>query len=503
MKTAKNWCAVGLSVTLLLCTAGCNADVREPQAPDYSAYTHKFDFYAYSGPNDGSWREYGEWYYTGEDFRTVERYKEYKDAGMTILLAQSSAPINDLGDERREKDAETARMVMDRAQEAGLDKVILTDYRIQAFSRQVGGLIGEGKPFADEAELDTEMERCLAFYNDHPVFYGVMLGDEPRWDAVEAYGQVYKSLKRVAPDMYVQYNLFPMALTAMEVGYYTPIENFEGSEYEELYARYTLYVESFLDSMGVDYVQYDSYPMQESKGIIPEYIRGLQITADIAKERGIEFYNVTQTMASEQNGNLAYRKIEEPDAYWLNNMLLGFGVKQISYYTYWTKQDLSLTEWCVDGSTFITRYGEKTELYYFMQKIMAENQKFAPVIKNFEYQASNVYSVTPTAFPSMQTGMATSGSEFNALKEVSVNKECALVTELYDEENEYYMYMAQNIVNPIYKGSKAYQTIKLTFDEKYNYAMVFENGVGRKVKLDKHSFTVKQSPGYAVFVLPY
>ena len=37
-------------------------------------------------------------------------------------------------------------------------------------------------------------------------------------------------------------------------------------------------------------------------------------------------------------------------------------------------------------------------------------------------------------------------TSYTKVKSVNVNKECALVNELYDEENDRYMYMAMNII---------------------------------------------------------
>ena len=48
----------------------------------------EFPIYGYSPPPQGEW-----WIddttFTTEDFRTVERYKEYKDCGFNILFMQS------------------------------------------------------------------------------------------------------------------------------------------------------------------------------------------------------------------------------------------------------------------------------------------------------------------------------------------------------------------------------------------------------------------------------
>ena len=183
-------------------------------------------------------------------------------------------------------------------------------------------------------------------------------------------------------------------------------------------------------------------------------------------------------------------------------MLLGMGVKQIVYYTYFNK-GMSEDTIHPDGTTFITHYGEKTERYYFMQKILAENQKFAPIILNFDYVTSNAYEVTPTTYSSSHVKYCEKNNTFQKLKSFTINKECALVSELYDDENNRYMYMVQNVVDPDYQGAKGYQTATVTFASGYTRALVYKNGEVTNVALKGGKYTVKQHAGEAVFILPY
>ncbi|MBO5363222.1 MAG: hypothetical protein J6A46_02725, partial [Clostridia bacterium] len=276
-----------------------------------------------------------------------------------------------------------------------------------------------------------------------------------------------------------------------------------GTDEEQAAARYEEYIRSFVDSTGADYVQYDDYPMQAGK-ISSTYLRCMQIVAEICKEKDIEFRFVAQTFGMYNNGNLTFRAINEEEARWLNNTMLGFGVKQISYFTYWTKQGNSTTgETFIDGASFITRAGHKTDLYYFMQEIMAENQKFAPTLLNFDYQGSRVYEKLPCNFDNRQTQMLKNDYTFKKIENVSVNKECALITELFDKENSRYMYMVMNTVSPENKGSKAFQSTEITFSEEYTHVVVYKDGVGTPKKLDGNKATVKLAAGEAVYLLPY
>ena len=81
-----------------LAFSGCDKETTEiPDAPDYSASTLQFDFYGYSALING-WNIDGVDYKpkSGEDYLSVERIKDYKDAGMTIYFPQSAASLYSL-----------------------------------------------------------------------------------------------------------------------------------------------------------------------------------------------------------------------------------------------------------------------------------------------------------------------------------------------------------------------------------------------------------------------
>jgi hypothetical protein len=65
---------------------------------------------------------------------------------------------------------------------------------LYALSQVEGGIIGENKQFATEAELDAWVEERTSFYRDHPAFFGVQLADMPKHTQLEAVGAVYRSI---------------------------------------------------------------------------------------------------------------------------------------------------------------------------------------------------------------------------------------------------------------------------------------------------------------------
>jgi hypothetical protein len=496
------------------------------RSADYSSQIASFDSYAYSGHTDGQWYMDGEPQVNNPtDFRTVEQLTTYKETGFNIYLAQDSINV----------DAATwetdGKIIMDRAHEAGL-KVILTDKRIQNLSEpitvkgsEVSGTaweIGNDKRFAKQVNLDNYIANCLSLYKGHPAFYGVMLGDEPSYHNAYCYGEVYKSLKRLMPEIYVQYNLLPLDEKQSTIQYRYPETTGTYTAYSQadIEERYVNYLTLFLDSMGVDYIQYDDYPMHSATEgswfwetttpyVAETYLRALQLVGELAKERDLAVKVVAQTFAQRSSGadsSIYWRQITKDDAYWINNSLLGFGVKEINYFTYWTKQSNSSSgEYFIDGGSFVDRNGNKTALYTFMQTIMAENQAFAGTIKNFDYVGSRVYTGS-YKYDNSHIAWVKNDYTFQKVASVTTSTDATLVTELYDSENYNYMYMLMNTIDPNEKngnGKDTTQSITVTFDSACTKAYLYKNGTRTAVALTSNAYTVTLTAGQAVYLLPY
>ena len=283
----------------------------------------------------------------------------------------------------------------------------------------------------------------------------------------------------------------------------------------ETFAAFELYLNQFINATGIDYIMYDHYPMADEGGkngyLFENYVGGMQVAANVAKERGVKLHFVSQTMTMKNGGRPSNtRVLTEEDLRWLNNMQIGFGIKEMAYFTYFTRANVyaengSLSEEYFDEGSFVNRDGTKTELYYAMQEILAQNQAFAPVIMNFDYTTSATYIADNKVFDVSNAQLCVKGSqvEFAKLSNVTISKESALVTELYDKTNRRYMYMVQNLVDPYYASEGTRQTAKLTFNADYEYALVYKNGVGKVVKLENNTYVVKQNAGEAVYVIPF
>ena len=489
----------------LFFTAACNGgELTQEQlkegAPDYSDSTLQMPLFGYAPPGDGTYVENGVTYNVGEDFRTEERYREYADSGLNILMldGDNSYSGENFATSQLKKN-------MDNAELAGLD-VIVFDARLHHLTTVDGGLIGEGKLYATAEDLQAYIRECVEPYAAHPAFYGVTLLDEPSYEKFQAIGEFYHAYKAVLPDGFAQVNLLPLNDSA--TGFYCEPSS------EDVTVRYRKYLEGFYDATGADYIMFDSYPMAQTNSgeynIRARHAPGLQIAAEVAKERGLDVFVVCQTCSHSSAGVMQTRKCNKADMYWQTNLLMGFGVKQISYFTYWRKRVSSTSgEWFYNnGSSFMTTEGEKTELYYAMQTIHEEMQKLAPTILNFDYSGCTYELGQPLSFSSAQlSGLKKSAAMINVEKLEVGAGDMGLLTELVDKDSGQTLYMLQNALDPAlsreFRGLEMEAKITFKGIEKKRI-LVYDKGEPTYYALESDgSFTFELSPGYAVFILPY
>ncbi len=559
MKKIAKILSIILSATLLISTvvgcAGCkkeddqSASVALPTNLDYSNSTKQFDYFGYHALHNGKYTVGGNTYDLGYDFVNEYYISEYFDSGIEIILAQSTAPMgsgNYESMEAREEAYNTSKLkkTLDIAHALGRDKsVVITDnntYKPYLKAKELAdaakernpeniSLFGEwdGKttlnlytkentyqfPFADEAALDKYIEDCMTYYWDHPAFGGMMIQDEPSGYMMRVIGEWYASVKRVLTkkglgDLMINSNLLPYFANMPDQGSLIEVEeDFDTDKEQRGHEAYRRYLEAFLKYSGADTLQIDIYPLM-SNGVYRMYILNLQVAAELARDYGAKLIIVNQTFGTTNERTVSYEDLQ-----YVNNIVMGFGAENIGYYTYFTADDGGSYVFNDLGS-MITRFGDKTDVYYTVQKLNEEGQKLAPVILNFDYKASKNYLISSDSTPltsnaqhvymAMRYKGASKFPDFTKLKDFSINKETAIVTELYDDERDNYMYMVFNSVDSAMRGSTVYQTSTLTFVDGYTHALVYYKGEPTVMKLSEgNQLTVKLAPGEARYVIPF
>lgn len=454
-----------------------------------------FDIYGYSPPPQGEWW-IDDTVYTTADFRTEEKYREYLDCGFNVLFMQRTAAYN--GEDWAT--CETKR-TMETAVKAGVKKIIIVDERIFALSQEKDGLIGEGKKFASEQELDDFIRDCIKEYKHQEGFYGVQLMDEPFHPRLKAVGQVFRALRRVDDSIFIHCNLNPLITPSLAYQICPPGKN--------LIDCYENYLSMFVEESGSDYIMMDTYPFHKSPDkshIDRYYFSGLECVARVCKKYGKEMHIVMQSFGMNTRNKVYHVLPNEQRLQYQKNVLICFGVKEFAYFTYWTKQmNRSNGEMFPDGKAMMTRNGEKTKTWYHVQKINKELATLAPLLLNFEYCTNAFFLKTP--FCTTPTFLETTrGGELSQVKSVENDREIVLVSELYDKAKDQYMICAMNPTDPERyrkKHKKEKQLTVLTFDEKYNAADVYQNGKWKTAALEDGKLSIYLNSGDGAIILPY
>lgn len=453
----------------------------------YEGNQKVFHLYAYAPPGC----ETGD-YVVGQNvdgsLRTVERYKEYKNVGFNMFMSGCTATY--YGEEWQ---SSMCKKVMDMVYEAGIDKYIVGDQAFYELSCAKDGIVGEGKRFATEAELDAFVADRIKDYSQHPAYCGIYLKDEPHFYYLKAFGEICRSLKRVSPKTYVYCNLLPLdTLRWMDERY--PAGG-------DLMERRTKYLEMFLDETGCDYIMYDDYPFCHAKENKVLYLRCMQHAAELCRDRGVEFRFVAQSFSMWIGGQEYNWVPNEQEMRYQLNLLLGFGVRDLGFFTYLPHGANAIENFPNDGA-MITREGKIMPLYYDTQKVLKELQEIIPVVTKFEYRHS-AYAVKTFNSYLKQLDYMKNDKLIN-VESFTTDREGVLVNELYDQANDQYLYRVINLTEVRCEQEEGHkQNTVIQFDKKFQFADVFENGKWSKVALKDGVLNVSLFAGDSVYVLVY
>lgn len=453
----------------------------------YNGKQDEFLFYAYAPPGC----ENGD-YVVGKNvensLRTVERYKEYKEVGFNTVMSGCIATY--YGEDWQTSEC---KRVMDIVYEAGIDKYIVGDQGFYELSCQTDGIIGEGKKFASEAELDAFVSNRIKDYSKHPAFYGIYLKDEPHYYYFKAFGEICRSIKRVSPKTFVYCNLLPLdTLRWMDERY---------PEGGDLMERRAKYLNMFLDETGCDYILYDDYPFCYAKENKVFYLRCMQHTAELCRERGVKFNFVAQSFSMKIGNSDYYWVPNEQELRYQLNLLLGFGVRELGFFTYMPHPSNAGEQFPNDGA-MITAEGEKMQLYYDTQKVIKEIKEIIPVVTKFDYRHSAYRVKTFNSFLKQLDYMK--NDNLDNVVSFTTDREGVLINELYDKDNDQYLYRVINLAEVRCEEEKGKrQNTVVNFDKKFKFADVFENGKWTKTELKDGTLNLSLFAGDSVYVLIY
>ena len=472
--------------------------------PDYSESTKEFNIWSYHATCNG-------WYqYRDENgilrrhdrsetdpvpISNAETIQEYKDCGFNILFISYSHQFDG-----RDFENSDAKKLMDIAYEKGL-KCFVHEQVTSVLSRSDTSLIQPGSAdgvttFESQQALNTYIADVIKDVIKHPAFYGFSLRDEPSYKQIDAIAEVYKAIQASAPGCFVNMNLFPMPSKGSNVFY-------PGGAQMTAEAAYTKYLEKMATATGAPYIRYDDYPIDgttENPYIDGMHLSGLKLTAEFCKEKGLTFGKAFQSCElTTKAQTIMLRKPTKRDMYWQMNLGMAFGVKDYSYWTYYPVINTS-GEFYDETSTFLTRYGEKNDMWYWMSEMHPQMQATAKALMNFEYQGVQLYNNGKLPGSSIYAENFSSTDTFKRLKNCTVNGDGSLlITELYDQGAGFYGYFIVNASDPVCDT-----TLSGTIDfGSFGYAQTYTNGEVENKTIKKGKYSYSLDTGEGVFVIPY
>lgn len=471
---------MALSMILAGSMAGCGAGSKQPadpskatEIPDYSSSEKRMNMYAYVGPTPGVYTNAAGQVVNVGDFRTVERYQEYKDCGFDTLLL-----LGNDGYSGQEFETSDLKKNLDISEEVGL-KVLVFDPRIHDLARQPESIIGKGKQFANKEELVKLLEEYIAPYHDHPAFWGMSLIDEPSYENYESMAEVIDALKTIDEDIFPHTVLFP----------YLPnvtMEQYTGKSFGNVTIdSYKTYVDTYLEKTGNPYVAYDNYPFYEDS-FLSSYYRNMQSVVEVAQKHDADVWLAIQSAAWG-----TCRAVEEDDVRYQCNFALAFGVRNIQYYTYWMFPNGGHSQGIMDHN------GEKM-IYDEVQRVNQETQAMAKVMMNFDYEKATFLYDKENAISAPTFFGGLKNEDLDGAEVLSVSG-ATMVSQMKDQEKGLTGYMVFNAADTIDDLS---DTVSVKFAD-YDYVTIYVKGEPKTVGLTDSVLELTLEPGEGIFVIPH
>lgn len=475
------------------------------------------NFYAYGAPGVYS-----------DESNTDEFFKAYKDAGFNVALISGVSGFCKNGDEKWE--TSVCKQTFDRARSLGFDKIVMRDFRICIDLIELKDkLIGENGRFKSEDELTSYVKDCMKDYIHEKGLFGFIFLDEPFYEHIVALGYVYRAVKRAAKefgkdDFYIQINLNPMIINAYS--YLNP--EYKKMNESEIYAGY---IDSVLTRTGADWFCVDNYPFRPSYNggrFLDGYFSCLQILAKQAAKHNAKLEFVLQSFEMYHKtlprARAGFRRVNSVNEMMLQvNAALSFGVKQLSFYTFFTMAH-SATDSAYrtdEGSSPMTSDGEKTALYGFVKAALAHASAVAEFIEDYEYAGAKIFvhesQKEHAAAYLLSEGICLDEGKGDVIKppsapfindytfddilSVDCDKDVLLLSEL-GKSGAPNLYAATNVIDSPYKTDPANMVFSAKLKAGFKSVNAFVRGKWQSCPIDNERISFTLAQGEAVYFIP-
>jgi len=254
--------------------------------------------------------------YYGVMEHTVEQYRELKEAGIDINFSYHA-------------NVETLTKAMDAAKEAGVRMIIHCP------------------------ELETEPERIVNRFKDHPALVGYYLQDEPNSKDFLRLGELTRRIQAVDNKHFCYVNLFGDGATP----------EYYGTE------TFPEYLQLFIKEVPVQIMSFDTYPIRTNTSgvryLTDLFYENLEIFSNEAYKAGKPFWAFALTTPhwSYPIPTLADLRLQV-----FSN--LAYGAQGIQYFTYWTPDPYDAIDFHDGPIDPFTK--QKTATWYTVQQMSSE-----------------------------------------------------------------------------------------------------------------------------------
>ncbi|MBQ7368787.1 MAG: hypothetical protein IJW60_03670 [Clostridia bacterium] len=509
------------SLTAALCAAGCaqqsSAEGIPVSLPDYSASPR--EFLISGGLNTGwisHWETNEKLYIEEQNLFTEEDLRNFADFGNNVLSLGRAAYSLGLDEEWA---TSKQKQLGDLAYAQGIKRIYISDQAfLQHMEKSYKLLDAEEGIYKTKEELDAFVTSRLQLYINEEWVYGIDLRDEPSYKETDNIGALSASIRRCAaalgkPDLRVHVNLHPHKANV------APSLFAEAGTYETAREAYTKYIEDYIVKMETNQMCVDHY-LFRPEGPDWGYYATLQTLRELCTKYDIEMQFYSHSFSQYKNGRQEFRDIGQAELYHNVNSLVGFGVETIRLFSYapWPSgYGGEKNEFNYDRGYFVDRYGNLNDLWYYGKEIVSQYQSFANIILNYDYKGGKFFrteekvsmfevdQLTTNAIDTL-TGTINAWDnsyELTLVKGLEMSNDMMLLTELYDETNDLYLYMVMNPIDPYFDAyGDTTQEVTVDFGTDYEWVAEFDCGQLSYVKLDGGKYTKSLSAGYATYVIP-
>ena len=463
------------------------ASFGSPKGKPTYANNKELTIYAYMGPRTGGYQwqvgnqvpesdPEGGW----DGFITDKDFRDYKDAGFTMLYPEYDAPFSSTAP----FEGSVLQEYMEMAEKFDLD-VIAYSGALTSWIQQGGSSL--------TAYQKSHIDNIIDTLSQYETFVGITLRDEP--------SDAHYGMCKAITDYIHKKDKTLSVLTAMLPVYGLHMIG-DGTT-----AAYRDYIRKYgaLDNLFC----YDFYPLfyKPGKGnyLYHSWFQNLELAADETRAAGIDMGVILQSSAFGSPGgqgvtNHARSVTTKADVGYQLYSALAYGAKTIGYFTYWVHRHdghpetgQAFYDGMVDYPATNGMDSVKLPAYYAVKAANQEVKNFDHVLMNFEWQGTTPLSVW---------------DEFTTLSHVeqyfpyalvdATATEDAIVGHLTDK-NGYDGFMAVNATEP---SQGVTSTVTLTF-RNANAAVAWINGKETNITIKDNTYTFDLKAGEGVFIIPY